>query len=243
MSPITFAHRGARRDEPENTLPAFVRGRELGASGLESDVWLAADGVPVLVHDAVVRRGLRRIRIGAETASDLAAYGIPSLAALYGTCGVDYELSLDLKDPHAADAVLAVARDAGALHRLWLCHPDTGLLADLRRRSPEVRLVHSDRKDRIGPAYERHAYDLATAGIDAMNLHHTEWTKGFMALFHRFGVRTFAWDVQEVRHLRAMLGMGADALYSDAVARLVGVVAEFATVPAQNGTDASDEPA
>ena len=42
--PITFAHRGARLDEPENTIPAFARALAAGASGLETDVWRAADG-------------------------------------------------------------------------------------------------------------------------------------------------------------------------------------------------------
>ena len=42
-----------------------------------------------------------------------------------------------------------------------------------------------------------------------------------------FGLRAFAWDVQEVRHLREMLAVGVDALYSDHVDRMVAVVAEW----------------
>ena len=61
--PITFAHRGAGGSEaPENSLAAFRRALARGATGLESDARLSADGEVVLVHDRALRRGLRRIR-------------------------------------------------------------------------------------------------------------------------------------------------------------------------------------
>lgn len=239
MTAITFAHRGACREEAENTLPAFARGLALGASGLESDVWLSGDGIPVLVHDGTFRRGLHRIRVAEQPAAALSELGIPSLAELYATCGTDYELSLDVKDRAAVPAVLAVAGEAGALARLWLCHPDTELLTETRSASEVVRLVHSDRRERVGPGFERHAHTLATGGIDAVNFHHLEWSKGLVTLYHRFDVRAFAWDVQEIRHQRAILAMGIDALYSDYVARLVEVAADFSALPTQTGTDSS----
>src|SRR6185295_9518229 len=98
VEPITFAHRGARLEEPENTIPAFRRGLEAGSRGLESDAWLSADGEVVLVHDGVVRRGLRRRRVPATTAAELAEFGVPRLADLYSELGTDFELSLDVKD-------------------------------------------------------------------------------------------------------------------------------------------------
>ena len=55
--PIGFAHRGAKAHAPENTIAAFQLALRLGATGLESDVWLTAEGIPVLDHDGVVRRG------------------------------------------------------------------------------------------------------------------------------------------------------------------------------------------
>ena len=69
--PIGFAHRGARAHAPENTIEAFSLAIRLGATGLESDVWLTADGVPVLDHDGVVRRGVRRRPIGEVERKDL----------------------------------------------------------------------------------------------------------------------------------------------------------------------------
>ena len=50
---LLFAHRGARAHAPENTLEAFTLGLRLGANGLESDVWLTADGQAVLDHDGL----------------------------------------------------------------------------------------------------------------------------------------------------------------------------------------------
>ena len=50
--PLVFAHRGGCALGPENTLAAFDLGMAAGADGLELDVHLAADGVPVVHHDA-----------------------------------------------------------------------------------------------------------------------------------------------------------------------------------------------
>jgi hypothetical protein len=74
---------------------------------------------------------------------------------------------------------------------------------------------------------ERHASQLAELGIDVVNMHRSDWSAGLVGLFHRFGVRAFAWDAQEVRHLRELLAMDVDALYSDHVARMVATVSEF----------------
>ena len=94
--PIGFAHRGARAHAPENTLEAFQLGLRLGATGLESDVWLTSDGVPVLDHDGVVRRRHRRRPLSSYRRDELPEH-IPSLAELVATCGTGYELSLDLR--------------------------------------------------------------------------------------------------------------------------------------------------
>src|SRR5262245_18676244 len=120
--PIGFAHRGASAHAPENTLDAFTLGLRLGASGLESDVWITADGEAVLDHDGIVGNRLRRRQIRDVSRADLPDH-IPTLADLYATCGTDFELSLDVKDDDAIDAVVETARSAGAAERLWLCHP------------------------------------------------------------------------------------------------------------------------
>jgi glycerophosphoryl diester phosphodiesterase len=227
VAPITFAHRGGRADQTENSLAAFRRALEHGAQGLESDARLAADGEIVLVHDSVARRGRRRRRVDRSTSADLAELGVPRLVDLYRELGTDYELSLDLYDPVARVPVLEVASAAGADGRLWLCAGAIETLVELRDVGTAAHLVHSTRRQRITGSVERHAARLADERIDVCNMHHTDWTKGLVELYHRFGVRAFAWDVQEVRHLRAMLAMGMDAIYSDYVDRMVATVAEW----------------
>jgi glycerophosphoryl diester phosphodiesterase len=229
VAPITFAHRGGRGDRPENSMVAFRDALARGCSGLESDVHVAADGVPMLVHDPVIRHGLRRIRIGSTTSSELATHGMASLPQLYAELGTDYELSLDAKGPGSGPAMLEAAETVGpaAVERLWICTASVEELEELRARNPAVRLVHSVRRRVLGTDLERHAARLSATRVDAMNMHRSDWSLGLVTLFQRFGLKAFAWDVQEVRQLRELLAMDIDAVYSDWVDRMVATVAEW----------------
>lgn len=225
---ITFAHRGGRAGHAENTLPAFRRALALGASGLESDAWLAADGEVVLVHDQSFRRGLRRVRVAEHTAAELAAHHVPRLADLYTECGTDFDLSIDAKEPGVIGPMAEIARSAGAPERLWICSPELAALRSRRDELADVRLVHSPGRGGIAPpALERHVAELAAAGLDALNLHHSDWSLGTVTLVHRFGLGAFAWDTQEARHILAMLRHGIDAVFCDRVDRMVATVGEW----------------
>ncbi len=221
--PIGFAHRGARAHAPENTLESFALAIRLGATGLESDVWVTADGVAVLDHDGVVRRGVRRRPI-AEVRRDELPEHIPTLAELYDRCGTELPLSLDVKDPAALDATLDAARQAGAEEQLWLCHHDWELVASWRPRTA-AKLVDSTRKARIKEGPERRAMSLRDAGIECINMHESDWTGGLTTLFHRFDLECFGWDAQLPRVLAQLLHRGIDGVYSDHVDRMVDALA------------------
>ena len=53
---INYAHRGASEYAPENTLLSFYLGLYMGANGIETDVQLTKDGIPVLFHDDTLMR-------------------------------------------------------------------------------------------------------------------------------------------------------------------------------------------
>jgi glycerophosphoryl diester phosphodiesterase len=232
--PVGFAHRGARDRAPENTIEAFHLALQLGATGLESDVWLTADGVAVLDHDGVVRLGRRRRPIGACRSDELPEH-IPTLRRLLDECGSDYHLSLDLKAAGTGapviDVVGAVAGDL--MERLWLCGATVDELLTLRPVDSRVRLVHSTRLSRLTNGPERAAAVLADAGIDGINLHYTDWNGGLVALFHRFDRIAFGWDLQYDHVLHPAVRMGLDGVYSDHVDVMMQVLAAEYVAPAE----------
>jgi len=54
--PLIIGHRGASAVAPENTVAAFRKAIAVGADGIEFDVRLTKDGVPVVIHDSTLRR-------------------------------------------------------------------------------------------------------------------------------------------------------------------------------------------
>jgi glycerophosphoryl diester phosphodiesterase len=216
--PIKFAHRGGRAHAQENTIDAFVLALQLGATGIETDVWLTSDGIPILDHDGLLRTGLRRRRVRSLRKEDLPSH-VPALHELYQTCGNGFELSVDVKDQAAIEPVIQTAREFDAETKLWLCHEDWKVAASWRD-STSARLVDSTRLSSMKEGPERRAAELADAGVDAVNLHHTDWTGGLTTLFHRFGRYCIAWDAQHQRRISDLVRMGIDAIHSDHVDRL-----------------------
>ncbi len=219
--PIAFGHRGARAHAPENTLAGFELALKLGATGLESDVWITADGIPVLDHDGVVRRSLGKNRPIGEVQRAALPSHIPALVELIDRCGTDYHLSLDLKDAASGQVVIDTVAEAAPqlLERLWLCAPTWESLLPLRESG--AKLVDSTRLSHIKEGAERRAATLREHGIDALNMHHSDWTGGTVALLHRFERVAFGWDMQEPHILQAGLRMGLDGIYSDWVDRMI----------------------
>ena len=214
---IGFAHRGASADARENTLEAFRLALALGATGLESDVWLTADGVPVLDHDGLTPGG---VAIPAVERRALPPH-VPTLAELYQHCGRDFELSLDVMHPEAGPAVVEVARAHGDPSRLWLCHWNWRVAASFRALDPRVRLVDSTRVASMSTAPEPRAERMVALGIDALNLHWTDWSEPLAAAFRARGRLLLGWDAQDDAALARLAALGMDGVFSDHVPRMM----------------------
>lgn len=226
--PIGFAHRGAKAHAPENTSEAFDLAVRLGASGIESDVWISADGGLMLNHDRTV--GLRRRAISSLERSDLPDTMI-TLPELLDRIPDTLDLSIDIKDD---DAMVPLLDWAGTLSpvtrsRLFLCHPDWTKLAEWRSLDPHVRLIDSTNMKSMTDGPERRAAQLADAGIDGVNLRQQEWSGGMVTLFHRFERLCFGWDAQHRRILDNLLRMGIDGVFSDHTDVMMEAIAESAT--------------
>jgi glycerophosphoryl diester phosphodiesterase len=222
-SPIAFAHRGARAERQENTIEAFTRALELGATGLESDAWMTGDGQVVLDHDGVTGPPWRRRAIASQARSALPGH-IPGLSELYERCGSAFELSLDVKDPRALLPILAAADAMAARGRLWLCHPDAEVLGGWREVAAEARLVCSTQAARLPGGLETYVHVLRHAGVDVVNLHRRDWTAARVAATHQAGLRAFGWDAQSRAEIARLLELGLDGVYSDHVDRLMAAI-------------------
>jgi glycerophosphoryl diester phosphodiesterase len=129
---LIIGHRGSSALAPENTLAAFARAMSEGADGIEFDVRLAQDGVPVIIHDATLRRTARIDRSVSKLTStqliaidagswfndkfpqlaqpEFALEKIPTLEQLFAlTAGSTQLLYLEMKSEADQDRALAAA--------------------------------------------------------------------------------------------------------------------------------------
>jgi glycerophosphoryl diester phosphodiesterase len=109
--PLIVAHRGASRDAPENTIPAFQLAWEQGADAIEGDFHLSKDGEIVCFHDAdtkrvagtqlVVRQStlaeLKQLDVGATHGVAFNGTRIPTIAEVFATIPQGKKIFIEVK--------------------------------------------------------------------------------------------------------------------------------------------------
>lgn len=126
---LRLAHRGDHRRLPENGLAALVAGARAPLSdGVEFDVRVSADGVPVVIHDDTLERVQGVPLAVAETpAAQLAAHGVPSLADVLAALPQGAFLDVELKvvpGPEVARVLTAARGPAPAGAVVSSFHPE-----------------------------------------------------------------------------------------------------------------------
>jgi glycerophosphoryl diester phosphodiesterase len=219
---IGFAHRGGSGHGPDNQLDTFAAAQRLGATGLETDAWVTADGVVVLDHDGVLREARRRRAPIAKVRRDQLPAHIPTLDELYDRCGTDMDLAIDVSSAEIAAAVAAVAARRGASSRLWLVSPHSARLANIDSPNRAVTVRGTAMR---GPRRRAAFHGIHDAGMDAVNARWMWWTPRFVDEVHDLGMRAFGYDCQQPGSLRRALGMGLDAVFSDHVETMLAALA------------------
>jgi glycerophosphoryl diester phosphodiesterase len=139
--PRRLAHRGDWRHAPENTLGAMLAALRVPAcDGLEFDVRVSKDGVPVLSHDPSLRRVQRRPgQIDELTAEELGRLGISTLAAVLETAPASAYLDVEVKGDPGPGFVSLLERYRGSgetLTNAIVSSFDTAPLKRLGRERP-----------------------------------------------------------------------------------------------------------
>jgi glycerophosphoryl diester phosphodiesterase len=105
---LILAHRGYHSDVPRNALAAFERAVAAGLDGIETDVRVSADGVPILFHD---RRAPDGTPISLLTHADLeriVGYSVPRLEDAVTTWGDEILWNLELKTVSSLEPTIAL---------------------------------------------------------------------------------------------------------------------------------------
>jgi glycerophosphoryl diester phosphodiesterase len=219
-----WAHRGASSEAPENTLAAFLAAEKAGAQGIELDIHLTRDGVPVVIHDVRVDRTtdgsgpvsrltlaeLRRLDAGSWFAPDFAGEPIPTLEEVLAWAGDRLRLNLEIKDAGTRQAILPLlARYPAA--RVLISSFDYRLLAAFRRADGGLPLGVL-----LESAFWGRALRLAVA-IGAESLHPREdrVSRPLLTQCRRLGLKVYPWTVDDPGQALRFSFLGVDGIFSN----------------------------
>jgi glycerophosphoryl diester phosphodiesterase len=114
---LVIAHRGYHVAVPENTLAAFDAAVMVGAGGIETDVRISLDGLPVLIHDRVIPSGQAVADLTRREIEQIAGHEVPTLdEALEGFPGILWDV--EIKTTDALSRVISVLEKHQAGHRI-----------------------------------------------------------------------------------------------------------------------------
>ncbi len=227
--PLIFGHRGASHAAPQNTLPAFRKAAEMGADGVELDVQLSADGVPIVIHNVTVdatTNGSGRVRemtlhqlkeldARAGFGEEYAGTRIPTLEEVFAELGDRLLFNIELKYPitpglDLETAVMEVVRRMGMSRRVWFSSFKPYALYHMREIAPDIPCGL--------------LYDFETLGNqllsfftphEAIHPYVKFITRRMVRHVHRHGQRLVAWTEDNLPHARKLAQWGVDVLISN----------------------------
>lgn len=230
--PQIFAHRGARRVAPENTLPAFAAALEMGADGIELDVHLTADGQLVVIHDFDVRKTtdgqgevehmsadqVGRLDAGSHFSPAFAGTRVPHLEEVIDLVGDRCHINIEIKsnDPFARDAsdsVAALIRRRNLYDQVIVSSFNPITLVKMRHLDSAIALGML--YDREMPAFLRRVWAGPPISPQAQHPHHGLVDEAYMAWARTLGAQVNTWTVNEPAEARRLADLGVDTLITD----------------------------
>jgi glycerophosphoryl diester phosphodiesterase len=217
--PRVIGHRGAMAYAPENTLTSFREAKARGATWIEIDVKLTADSVPVLMHDPSLERTMGIDRLVAATPCAELPAAVPTFEQAIG-CFRELGLGCNVEIKPCEGREVETARAAVAtLRRCWPATLPAPLLSSFKDESLKAALQAAPEFARallvseLTEGWQARAEEVGAAG---MNVGSRKLTAvGAMAV-KRGGFALSVWTVNDPDEARAIVGMGADCIITDA---------------------------
>ena len=250
-TPLIIGHRGASHEAPENTLAAFQMALDAGADGVEFDVQLSKDGVPVVIHDASLQRtGLRDGLVSEFTADELSKVDagswfnakfpkqasnaftretIPALTQvldlLKDTNGLIYiELKCGDHDfAPLARAVCDTIRDSHLLPQMIVKSFKLAAIPAVRCHLPEVQTAALFEPTILDfLRHRKHILAIAREfGAHQISLHHSLVTHKLVSLATEAGMPVTIWTADNSKWIKKSRKLGIRALITNDPARLI----------------------
>jgi glycerophosphoryl diester phosphodiesterase len=233
MQTLNFGHRGASAYAPENTLAAFNLAFDLGADGVELDVSLTQDGVPVVIHDDRVDRTtdgrgavkdmtlaeIQRLDAGAKFDAKFRGERVPTLAEVLSTVGKRGIVNIELKSGKLADvgletaAIARVIEESGAADRVIISsfnHFALHRMHDLDARLP-IGFLYFNRVPISLPYVETRPLARPTA----LHPRFVVVTPGFVKWARGKNYQINTWTVDEPEEMRRLIALGVDSIMTN----------------------------
>ena len=192
--PLIIGHRGASAVAPENTTAAFEAAAQAGADGIEFDVRLSSDGIPVVIHDETLYRtaGVRR-RVADLSVDQLNEFDVPSLAQVFELFQLnDLILYLEMKEVEVAEECCRLIEQYRFKDRvIFECFEHSALKT--------VKNIDSTFK--IAPLFQPPASFIIkralALGADEIALHHRLTNRRLVKKAHEAGLKVATWTVDD----------------------------------------------
>jgi glycerophosphoryl diester phosphodiesterase len=253
---LVFAHRGGAALAPENTMEAFEYGLSTGADGLELDVHLSADNVPVVIHDALLQRTTNAsgpvclLRADELAMLDAAYYfdaargfprrdrrlGVPRLAeVLQRFRDIPIIIELKVNSTRLAGTVVDTLRAADAIDRVCVGSFYRRVLRAVRRLEPAIATGASFEETRWAVYRTRVRWPIGRNAYRAYQIPEMSGSTRvisprFVKAAHTAGVLVEAWTVDDPADMRRLLEWGVDDLITDRPDLAVPLVKEWMEV-------------
>ena len=237
--PLIIGHRGASAVAPENTIAAFQEAIAVGANGIEFDVRLTNDGVPVVIHDSTLRRTggvnqrvadlswqeLSKIDVGSWFNPRFAGERLPSLAQLFDLFRTDNRsLYLEMKcDSPAeykplAEACCRMIDEFSFKERVVVECFQLPALEVLKEIDPDIKTAALFDRMFIDQSVITRATQI---GAMAVALHHRLARKNLVEKAKQAGLHVAAWTVDDPIWLDRARSIGIDALITNDPAKML----------------------
>jgi glycerophosphoryl diester phosphodiesterase len=231
---LNLGHRGARERAPENTLPAFEEAAELGADGVELDVQLTADGVPVVFHDRNVDRltdgtgcltdktlpQVKALDAGAHFSSEFAGTRIPTLDEVFEELGDRLLFNIELKSFSARPdglerGVVEVIQRHQLADRVLISSFNPLALRRMRRLAPGLALGYLYAPDLPFPLSKGWLARPIIGPHEARHPHFSMVDEAYVRWARQHRYRVNVWTVNALEDIQRMRDLGVDAIMSD----------------------------